>query len=110
MTWVRREDMLKFFDENVSLMKSFEVKYACDIISQLDFGAELTDTTKYFEWLKTKQYATHRRIATFAMRCFQKGGGIEYNKMKFSESKIKMFLIKRSTSVLNDGNYIFFGA
>ena len=80
MTWVKTQDMVKFFENNTSYMQQFELKYACDIIKTLDFRRERSDSTKYFTWLKTQQYATHRKMALFAMNAFTEGGGAVYRR------------------------------
>ena len=86
MTWVKTADMISFFEQNTKHMKTFEIKYACDIIKQLNFRSELSDSSKYFEWLKEQKYATHSKMANFAIRAFTEGGGAVYTEMKFEKS------------------------
>ena len=83
MTSVKTADMIKFFEENTKHMKDFEIKYACDIIKQLDFRTESSDSTKYFSWLKEQKYTAHSKMANFAIRAFTEGGGAVYTKVKF---------------------------
>ena len=86
MTSVKTADMVKFFENNTSYMQQFELKYACDIIKMLNFRGEMSDSTKYFSWLKSKQYATHRKMALFAINAFTEGGGASYTQMKFKKT------------------------
>ena len=87
MTWVKTSEMITFFEKNTKYMKPFEIKYACDIIKQLDFKSGSSDSTKYFVWLKEQKYTTHSKMAHFAIRSFTEGGGAVYTRMKFKPYK-----------------------
>ena len=81
MTYADSEKTLQFLKLQVQKrnLERYEVKYACDIISKLDLGKKFTDTTVYFDWLKSQELETHAKIANFAIRVFQVGGGAEYS-------------------------------
>ena len=57
-----------------SMLNDAEVSWAGDIIRNLNFEAENTNTLKYFSFLRNKKLKNHKKVARFAMKCFNDNG------------------------------------
>ena len=73
----------QFLNQQAKLenLKTSEIGYAVNILKQLDYSKEYSDTQQFFAWLRSKNLVTHRTYALFAVRVFEHAGA-SYSKIK----------------------------
>ena len=87
-TLVNSEQIKHYLISQESMLNDAELGWAGDIIRNLDFRAEKTDTLNYFNFLRAKQLKNHRKVARFAMKCFN-DNGTHYCEIKIIFKRIK---------------------
>ena len=72
-TMVNSLDLKNYFLSQESMLNDAEIGWAGDIIRNLNFSEEKTDTLIYFQFLRNKKLKNHRK-SRFAMKCFCDNG------------------------------------
>ena len=101
-TMVNSSKIKHYLISQETMLNDAELGWAADIIRNLDFRAEMSDTMKFFKFLREKQLKNHRKVARFAMKCFNDNGTqyCEINK-KFKDEIIRI----KSFFKLNHDSY-----
>ena len=79
MTIVNTNKVRKFLIKNEKFMTKGEISYSLQILRQLNYKKQHTQTLEYFKWLRNRRLMHHKKVANFALRVFEKCGA-EYKK------------------------------
>ena len=75
---VSNKKIREFLLQEEENMETHEKTYALQIINQLDYGSEFSDTMVYFKHLREKKLKTHSKVADWALNAFE-SVGVKYS-------------------------------
>ena len=75
---VSNKKIREFLLEEEENMENHEKTYALQIINQLDYGSECSDTMEFFKKLREKRLKTHAKVAEWALNAFE-SVGVKYS-------------------------------
>ena len=73
-TLVNSAQLKKYLISQEYMLNDAELSWAGDIIRNINFNSEMSDTMNFFKFLRAKGLKNHRKVARFAMKCFNDNG------------------------------------
>ena len=93
MTIVDTEKVRNYLKTNAKYMKKPEVSYSLQILRNLSFKKQYSETLNHFNYLRNKKLKHHKPVAMFAFKVFE-ACGAEYTEVLVKNNSIHWNLKK----------------